>query len=223
LPAGFNAVTQYANPVRSYTFGDTLPQDWVASNGSYGYEATVYVPQQVAGGVLTAVKGGSLGYESGWITTEGAFTLSHGRVDFTVTIPEGQGLWPACWLVATGQGEIDVMENLAGSPSVIYSTLHAANGLGWTQQGTRAVGGSNVFTVVWEPGQVTMASDYGVYAQFTPTTFTGNTGQPWPFDSSSLYLIVNLGVGGPNSWGGQPSSTTIFPAVMTVESVKVYQ
>ena len=218
LPAGFAPIANFTTPRAPYTW---TPLD----RSDDGMAVTEYMASQVAetatGWELTAALGGPLGYVSGYISSGGTFEAPC-RVDFEVALPEGQGLWPACWLVASGQGEIDVMECLAGNPSVVYATCHAANGGGWTQQGTRKVGGSNVFSLVWEPGLVTMACDYAAFAQFTPTTFAANTGQPWPFDTAQLPAICNLAVGGPDEWGGAPNASTAFPAVMGVQSVAAW-
>ena len=38
-----------------------------------------------------------------------------------------------------------------------------------------------------------------------------------------VYLIANLAVAAASEWGGAPSSGTIFPATMEVQSIKVWQ
>jgi hypothetical protein len=42
-------------------------------------------------------------------------------------------------------------------------------------------------------------------------------------DGTGFYLIADLAVAGQNDWGGPPTSSTVFPATMQIQSVKVWQ
>ena len=48
----------------------------------------------------------------------------------------------------------------------------------------------------------------------------GSGSSTWPFNNH-FYLILNLAVGG--GWVGSPNSSTVFPAIMEVDYVRVYQ
>ena len=58
-------------------------------------------------------------YTSGKITTEGLQAWTYGRMEFRAKLPEGQGSWPAFWMLGASntygdswplKGEIDIME-----------------------------------------------------------------------------------------------------------------
>lgn len=227
VPAGYVAIADYVTPSVSWN-GLGIVNDWVALSGNDGMAATMYEPSQVSldaagDAVLTAQPGGRLGYLGGYVSSPSMFSAGC-RVDFAVTIPSGDGLWSACWFCTNGStGEIDVVEVLGKTPSTVYGTTHATNTThtGWTQSASRNIG-PNVFSLVWEPGMVTLACDYIAYAQFTPATFEANTGQPWPYDTAQLPAIVSLAVGGPNEWSGPPDASTRFPSALIVHSVTAY-
>ncbi|HEY3289442.1 MAG TPA: hypothetical protein VGK87_04875, partial [Anaerolineae bacterium] len=44
-------------------------------------------------------------------------------------------------------------------------------------------------------------------------------GRQWVFDHP-YYILLNLAIGG--NWAGLPDSTTVFPAVMYVDYVRVF-
>jgi beta-glucanase (GH16 family) len=70
---------------------------------------------------------------------------------------------------------------------------------------------------------VTWAVDGVAYAQYTKAQALA-AHEPWPFDSASgVYLIANLAVAASDEWGGPPTVSTLFPATMQIQSVKVWQ
>jgi Glycosyl hydrolases family 16 len=241
LPPGFSAVTDYSDPVEDYEFGgSSLPAGWSAGVWNYGYSATQFQPSQVSltgsSVALTAVNQTSpegYPYTSGWISTEGSFSLTHGLIDFRAKMPAGQGLWSGLWLDqpngSNPWGEIDVQEMLLGDTHTVYGSLH-----GWAPtptwgetQATRisadASQGFHDYEIVWQPGMITWAVDGIAYAQYTQAQAQA-AGHPWPFDNSNgLYLVADLAVAGQSDWGGPPNTSTTFPATMQIQSVKVWQ
>ena len=162
--------------------------------------------------------GGAYPYQSGWITTAGKFTLTHGMIDFKARMPTGQGLWSGLWTVnahgSTPQGEIDVQEMLLGDTHTVNGSLH-----GWSPA---PLWGETQF-VTTAAGMLTWALDGVAYAQYTVQQAQAS-GRPWPFDTATgVYLIANLAVGGADEWGGAPTAQTTFAATMQVQSVKVWQ
>jgi beta-glucanase (GH16 family) len=168
---------------------------------------------------------GSLPYMSGWISTQGRYTLTHGMIDFRAWVPAGQGLWPALWLCNGSTAEIDVAELLMNNPSVVYGSLHTP---AWSE--TQAVtlptnlsGGYHDYEVVWQPGIVTWAVDGVAYAQYTRSKAAAMH-QSWPFDTAKgVYLIADLAVGAADEWPGAPDAATPFPSAMHLQSVRVWQ
>jgi beta-glucanase (GH16 family) len=75
---------------------------------------------------------GTCQYSSGRIKTLGRFEQQYGRFEAAITVPRGQGLWPAFWMLGydygrgnwPASGEIDVMENIGREPTVVHGTIH---------------------------------------------------------------------------------------------------
>jgi len=116
--------------------GDGCPDLCGWGNG----ELQSYSPDniQVAGGVLTLQgrQEADGSYTSARIDTKGKLNFRYGRVEISARLPEGQGIWPAIWMLPTDEtvygpwprgGEIDIME--AFNPGVdgnnsVQSTTH---------------------------------------------------------------------------------------------------
>ena len=175
---------------------------------------------------------GSCQYTSVRLTTEDLFSFTYGLVEARIKLPAGQGLWPAFWMVGTNHanvpwpapGEIDIMENVGKQPSVVNGTAH---GLGIFQDpgqgstyalpsGTFA-DGYHVFAVQWDAGHLYYMVDGNIY--FTITKADLNNQSDWVFDHP-FFLILNNAVGG--EWPGSPDDSTVFPAKMIVDYVRVY-
>ncbi len=192
--------------------------------------------------VLKAIKSDRFGkdyYTSGKVTTANKKDFTYGKVVVSARVPEGQGLWPAIWMMPTkenlyGQwprcGEIDIMEYLGHQPDVAYTTIHYGNPHGEQQgklkleEGTFS-DGFHEYSVEWEPGELRFYVD-GVNTLTANDWFTANDGgeakpYPAPFDQD-FYLQLNLAVGG--SWPGNPDETTDFEkAEFVIDYVRVYQ
>ena len=183
-------------------------------------------PFKLVGGTLeisaaAAAPGATLPYTSGMITTQASFWQRYGYFEMRAQLPRGAGLWPAFWLLPTDGSwppEIDVMEMLGNNPGKIYLSLHTKPPGGRFDK-TLPVpvadtsGGFHTYGVDWQPDMVRWYfDDREVGAMPTP----GGLDKP-------MYLLVNLGVGGPGSWPGPPNAATRFPAHMVVQFVHAYQ
>jgi beta-glucanase (GH16 family) len=176
----------------------------------------------------TPASGGNpcnLPYNSGLITTYRSFSQLYGTFIIRAKLPAGQGLWPAWWfLPADNQysSELDAFEVLGNDPSSLYFTLHgcynaaAPDGCGWRSISQKlsvpdTSAGFHVYSLTWTPKTVSLAMD-GAEIGHAPTPFSMNT---------PMYMLINLAVGGNGSWPGPPNSSTVFPAVMQVDWVRV--
>ena len=180
---------------------------------------------------------GACQYTSGKLVTkaDGAtalFEKQFGRFSARMKIPAGQGVWPAFWMLGSNIdqvswptcGEIDVMENVGMNPSTDYGTLHGPNAQGQNV----SLGGStmlasgtladdfHVYSVEWSMGQVVFLLDDIPYFTGTTSAYSGT----WVFDDHPYFLLLNLAIGG--SWPGSPNSSTVFPAEVLVDWVRVY-
>lgn len=201
----------------------TAPCDTANPNAYVGTDGYLHV---VARNPSAAV------YTSARLKSQGLFSLSSGRIEARIMLPEGQGLWPAFWLlgnnIATVNwpacGEQDVMEHInVQSPDWIEGSIHGTNldgGIKYQPSGFTA-SGWHTYGMIWSKGTVSyyVDSTSNVYATFTNANLA--TGAVWPFDSNAgEFIILNLAVGG--NWPGSPDVTTPFPSQMLVDYVRVY-
>lgn len=178
---------------------------------------------------ITATETSPGQYTSARLTTNGLKSMRYGRIDVRAKVPTGNGLWPAIWLLGDnrplidwpGCGEIDIAEVLGKQSNTLYNTVHytkAGNTKGEVQHAE--VKPSGLYS-----------DDYHVYGiEWTPQTITytldGNNIYQLPIEADmkefqrSFYMILNVAVGG--YWPGDPDGSTIFPAAMYVDYVRVY-
>ncbi len=173
-------------------------------------------------------------YTSARLITKNKFSQAYGRFEARIKIPYGQGIWPAFWTLGgnidtagwPSCGEIDIMENIGREPSIIHGTFHGpgysgANGIGAAYElpaGRRFADDYHTFAVEWEPNVIRFYADGILYKTRTPADLP--SGITWVFDHP-FFIILNVAVGG--SWPGNPDATTIFPQMMKVDYVRVYQ
>lgn len=180
---------------------------------------------------------GTRDYTSARLRTKYKGDWRYGRVEVRARLPEGQGLWPAIWMLPTddiyggwaASGEIDLMEavNLnSGGGNEAHGTLHY--GGEWpnnTYSGQAFTPSSSVvhefhdYAIEWEPGEIRWYVD-GIHYQTLTEWWTANGDYPAPFDQR-FHLILNVAVGG--DWPGSPDASTVLPQTMEVDYVRVYQ
>src|SRR5208283_5861055 len=94
------------------------------------------------------ISGGTTNYTSTRMKTQGLWSWPYGRIEASIQIPYGQGMWPAFWMLGTNIvpagwptcGEIDIMENIGSTPSTDYGTIHGPTPSG-DYNGGEGVGG----------------------------------------------------------------------------------
>lgn len=172
-------------------------------------------------------------------------SISYGRIESSMSLPLGPGLWPAFWALGTNitsvgwpsSGEIDFMENVPASsglgPTVIASTLHGGissgncycggNGLSqhYTINDGTTVTSFHTYGAIWSANMVQFYVDDPANIFFVRTASDIPSGQTWDFNAP-FFLLLNLAVGGTGSWPGPPDNTTPNPAMMIVDYVRVY-
>jgi beta-glucanase (GH16 family) len=170
-------------------------------------------------------------YTSARMKTQGLFAFTYGRAEARMKLPQGQGIWPAFWMLGENisevpwpaSGEIDIMEHIGREPSRVYGTVHGPgySGSGGIGHYTSLPEGSlydefHVFAVEWEPDEIRWYVDEQQFFTLTPAQVRGE----WVYDHP-FFLLINLAVGG--NWPGYPDDTTVFPQFLTVDYVRVYQ
>jgi beta-glucanase (GH16 family) len=149
---------------------------------------------------------------------------------------EKYGPWPS-------SGEIDVMEARGQEPNKVLGTLHY--GSRWPANthtsedyvlpSDATIADFHVYALEWEPGEMRWLIDDHQYAAQTfwwsssktegangvrPAKASDLNAWPAPFDQP-FYLVMNVAVGG--RFVGKPDKTTVFPAEMVVDYVRVYE
>lgn len=197
----------------------TNPNSYVGTDGYLHIVAT----QPAAGG-----------YNSARMKTEGLFSFQYGRIEASMKLPEGSGLWPAFWLLGANInmvpwpacGELDVMEHIDGSNPAnegydwVQGSIHGTSLNDGTQYHPTGFSATDWHTygMIWSKGQIEYYIDdpSNIYATFTSTSEAG----VWPFDAGPQFIIMNLAVGG--NWPGSPDGTAVFPAQIQVDYVRIY-
>ncbi|MDR3629014.1 MAG: glycoside hydrolase family 16 protein [Desulfocapsaceae bacterium] len=76
----------------------------------------------------------------------------------------------------------------------------------------------HIFAIDWQPKCIRWYMDNRLYSEVTPAQLP--EGMPWAF-AHPFFLLLNMAVGG--DWPGSPDDTTLFPQVMLIDFIRVYQ
>lgn len=148
------------------------------------------------------------------------FAFTYGHLEVRARLPAGRGLWPAVWLLPAdhvSRPEIDVVEVLGDSPTVLRMHVHHVDGagerrsLGRDRRGPDLSAGFHTFGLTWTPAQLTFWLD---------GTRLWEVVEPDAIPHEPMYLLINLAVGG--EWPGPPDRDSL-PADLEVEHVRIWQ
>ena len=176
-------------------------------------------------------------YSSSKITTKGIFDFRYGKVESRIKTIDGQGFWPAFWMLPSNgswpcDGEIDIMEQW-GNNYLTNSTSGAAHiGTCPYSQSTHFYETSSsyissgsyaddfhTYSVIWKEDTITWYVDETELFSLNPSSYWSIPSQSaWPFNSNQWYLMINLAI----TQAG-PNANTIFPNQMEIDYVRVYQ
>ncbi len=176
----------------------------------------------------------SAAYTSSRIITKGKKEFKFGRIDIRAALPQGQGIWPALWMLGgnintvnwPSCGEIDIMELIGNQPNRVYGTAHYGSSTNQhlEKSNSKALSGTakysdefHVFSIIWEQDKIQWLIDDVKFHEITATLLAPS---PYPFNQN-FFFIFNVAVGG--NWPGSPDATTNFPQRMIVDYVRVFQ
>jgi beta-glucanase (GH16 family) len=233
-----------------FSGGSINPKNWTFDIGTgppypgWGNNELEYYTSRtnnayVAGGLLHIVakresyNGSS--YTSAKLNTLRLFSQTYGRFEFRAKLPQGQGYWPALWMMPrdsvyggwAASGEIDVMENNGNDPTTVLGTIHFGGqwpnqdqsyGPAFTFPTGDSVTNFHVYALEWTNNAISWYVDNQLYETQTYWWSSGGI-YPAPFDQP-FYIIMNLAVGG--NFVGNPNGNTVFPGDMQVDYVRVY-
>lgn len=213
-----------------------LPGGW--GNNELQY----YLPDnaQVENGVLKIIARiesvGGLNYTSARINTEDRFAFRYGRIEASIKMPQGQGLWPAFWMLSqdspygtwAATGEIDIVEavNLGGTGgNEILGTIHYGDefpGNLFTSEyytpSEDITDGFHTYAIEWDATEIRWYFDNVLYA-VQNSWFSTAAPYPAPFDQP-FHILLNVAVGG--NLPGNGIDNAALPATMEVDWVRVY-
>lgn len=178
------------------------------------------------------------------------FNKKYGKFEFRAKLPTGKGVWPALWMLPQEEkyggwpasGEIDILEAKGQEPHTVHGTLHFGSrwplntniSKSYTLPRDGTIADFHTYSLEWEPGEIRWYLDGQLYSTqsfwWSSSKSDGNKGgkpgneaelNPWPapFDQP-FYIVMNVAVGG--QFLGNPDKTTVFPAEMLIDYVRVY-
>jgi Glycosyl hydrolases family 16 len=151
-------------------------------------------------------------------------------VEARIQAPQGQGIWPAFWMLGNSIstigwpfcGEIDILEIRGQNPFQNVGTMH------WEANGSHASYGTTVNS------PVSLAAGFHTYAisrtptairwyldgvQYHEANIAGGINSTGEFQDQ-FFIILNVAVGG--NFVGPPNAGTPFPQQLRVEYVRVW-
>lgn len=165
------------------------------------------------------------------------YAFKYGRVEFRAKLPEGNGTWPAVWLLGKNIsesgaywetmgfgkvawpacGEIDILEHWGGNQNFVQSAIHTPSSFGNTiNHGGQIISSAStdfhVYSMEWTAEKMVFSVDSNIHYTYNPSIKNANT---WPFDAEQ-YFILNFAI--------QPSITTNFlEDALEIDYIRVYQ
>ena len=213
---------------------------WTAETGGGGWgngEQQVYtdstdnVRLDGKGHLLISARRDGDTITSARLTTRGKYSLLYGTVSARISLPSGQGLHPAFWLLGDSldevgwprAGEIDVIETLNAATDY-HTGIHTPadsdpRGQNLSASGPAPFPLADTFHTYWirkSPGHIVTGIDDRELFSVTPSDLAADS--QWVFDAP-FHVLLNVAVGG--DWPGPPSADTTFPATMTVDWIRV--
>ena len=198
--------------------------------------------------VITATEGThGMPYNSGRIWTMSddrvtpKFAQTYGRFEAKMSLPTGNGIWPAFWMLPAGtvyggwplSGELDIMEARGRLTNTVCGTLHYGqnwpnnvySGLDYYFDEGEDYTPYHIYAVEWEPGEIRWYVDGELYQTqnswySTSANEADQFSYPAPFNQD-FYIILNLAVGGTFDGNINPDASDL-PGEMCVDYVRAY-
>jgi len=175
---------------------------------------------------------GGSAYTSARLKTQGKQSFGINTwVEARIDAPEGQGIWPAFWMLGNSIstvgwpscGEIDIMEIQGQNPFRNFGTIH------WADPGGNHVSFGGIFN-----SSSSLSAGFHSYAisrtgssikwyvdrvQYAEANIAGGINSTSEFQAP-FFILLNLAVGG--NFVGSPDGSTVFPQQMQVDWVRVW-
>lgn len=167
-------------------------------------------------------------YTSGSIITLNKATWTYGKIEGRFKMPNGKGLWSAFWTLGANFpqigwpkcGEIDIFEHV-NAEAVVHGTAH------WGGLNDVHVQAEKPYTVdvtQWHTYAITWDAEYIQWyvddVLYHVIKIAGGFNYTSEFQLPQ-YILINFPIGG--SWSGSPDATTVLPATLYCDYVRVYK
>jgi Glycosyl hydrolases family 16 len=204
------------NELQNYT---SRPENARISNGMLVIEAR---RENLGGNAFTSARLKTQGKQSFGVNT---------WVEARINAPEGQGVWPAFWMLGNSIttvgwpscGEIDIMEIQGQNPFRNFGTIH------WADPGGNHVSFGGIFnsssslTAGFRTFAISRTGStirwYVDRVQYAEANIAGGINSTSEFQGP-FFIILNIAVGG--NFVGSPDGSTVFPQQMQVDWVRVW-
>ena len=175
---------------------------------------------------------GGNAYTSARLKTQGKQSFGINTwVEARINAPEGQGIWPAFWMLGNSIttvgwpscGEIVIMEIQGQNPFRNFGTIH------WADTGGQHVSFGGIFN-----SSSSLTAGFHTFAisrtatsikwyvdriQYAEANISGGINSTSEFQGP-FFIILNVAVGG--NFVGSPDGSTVFPQQMQVDWVRVW-
>jgi beta-glucanase (GH16 family) len=173
--------------------------------------------------------GNACEFESSRLQTKGKLSFKYGRLEARIRVPNGDGTWPAFWLLGTdittnawpNCGEIDIMETKGAEPFTVHGTAHGpgysgGDGIVDTQTISGRLGsGYHVYALDWTYNKMQWSIDGKVYHTVTPSV-VGNHSYVF---NKQMFMIMNVAAGG---WFAGDIDPDLNSAWMGIDYIRYY-
>ena len=204
------------NELQNYT---SRPENARISNGMLVIEAR---RENLGGNAFTSARLKTQGKRSFGVNT---------WVEARINAPEGQGVWPAFWMLGNSIttvgwpscGEIDIMEIQGQNPFRNFGTIH------WADPGGNHVSFGGIFnsssslTAGFHTFAISRTGSsikwYVDRVQYAEANIAGGINSTSEFQAP-FFIILNVAVGG--NFVGNPDASTVFPQQSQIDWVRVW-
>mgnify|MGYP003288416598 CR=1 FL=1 len=175
---------------------------------------------------------GGNAYTSARMKTQGKQSFGINTwVEARINAPEGQGIWPAFWMLGNSIttvgwpscGEIDIMEIQGQNPFRNFGTIHWADANGQHVSFGGIYNSSSSLTAGFHTFAMSRTGSsikwYVDRIQYAEANISGGINSTSEFQGP-FFIILNVAVGG--NFVGNPDGSTVFPQQMQVDWVRVW-
>ena len=217
-----------------FGWGNSELQYYQSQNTSVSNGIAKIAVKEELNGIIDSWNNASY-YSSSKITTKGIFDFKYGKVEARIKSVDGQGFWPAFWMLPSDgswpcDGEIDIMEQW-GNNYLTNGTTGAAH-IGtcpydpsshFYQNFTTYISSDSyaddfhTYSVIWKEDTITWYVDDVELFVLNPSSYFSIPSQHnWPFNSNEWYLMINLAI-----TNSGPNVNTVFPNQIEIDYVRV--